>query len=160
MMGLKVTSSKRAHAITRSAAPEAPAPEQAAADLNLHRRHSDSVLSQSLWGLRSRCAQGLFEPSGCLWRVWGLIPKMILPLPPSCWGFSLPLDVGYLLSAAPGLLSHHSGTYHRAGAPLPLDMGYPLTAAPVPCRHCYSAMRPPPQGCAATSNSMTMSHAM
>ena len=160
MMGLKVTSSKRAHAITRSAAPEAPAPEQAAADLNLHRRHSDSVLSQSLWGLRSRCAQGLFEPSGCLWRVWGLIPKMILPLPPSCWGFSLPLDVGYLLSAAPGLLSHHSGTYHRAGAPLPLDMGYPLTAAPVPCRHCCSAMRPPPQGCAATSNSMTMSHAM
>ena len=32
----------------------------------------------------SWCAQGLFEPSEPLWRVWGLILKTILPLLPSC----------------------------------------------------------------------------
>ena len=36
----------------------------------------------------SWCAQGLFEPSKHLWRVWGLILTGILPLLPSCWGFS------------------------------------------------------------------------
>ena len=48
---LMVTSSKRAFAILRSAAPRAPAPQQSTADLYLHRRHSSTVLSQSLWGL-------------------------------------------------------------------------------------------------------------
>ena len=38
----------------------------------------------------------LFESSECLWWVWGLILNMISPLLPSCWGFSLPLDIGYL----------------------------------------------------------------
>ena len=33
-------------------------------------------------------SQGLFEPSEGLWWVWGLILNMILPLLPSCWGFS------------------------------------------------------------------------
>ena len=33
-------------------------------------------------------AQGLFEPSECLWRVWGLILNMNSPLLPSYWGFS------------------------------------------------------------------------
>ena len=78
----------------------------------------------SLCGLSgSWCAQGLFEPSEHLWRVWSLILNMISPLLPSCWGFSfvpgrgifpnscssakqpllqgllssLPLDVGYLI---------------------------------------------------------------
>ena len=33
----------------------------------------------------SWCAQGMFEPSECLWQGgWGLIPTMILPLVPSC----------------------------------------------------------------------------
>ena len=36
----------------------------------------------------SWCAQGLFEPSERLWRVWGLILKAISPFLPSCWGFS------------------------------------------------------------------------
>ena len=31
------------------------------------------------------CAQGLFEPSECLWQVWGLILNVISPLLPSCW---------------------------------------------------------------------------
>ena len=39
MVGLMVTSSKRAYAIPRSADPY------------LHRRHSNTVLSQSLWDL-------------------------------------------------------------------------------------------------------------
>ena len=39
----------------------------------------------------SWCAQGMFEPSEHLWRVWGLILNMILPLLPSCWGFSFDL---------------------------------------------------------------------
>ena len=38
----------------------------------------------------------LFEPSEHLWQVWGLILNAILPLLPSCWGFSFVLDVGYL----------------------------------------------------------------
>ena len=33
----------------------------------------------------------LFEPSECLWQVWGLFLNMILPLVPLCWGFSFAL---------------------------------------------------------------------
>ena len=33
----------------------------------------------------------LFEPSECFWWVWGLILNVILPLLPSCWGFSFAL---------------------------------------------------------------------
>ena len=40
------------------------------------------------------CAQGLFETSECLWQVWGLILKTILPLLLSCWGFSFALGCG------------------------------------------------------------------
>ena len=35
------------------------------------------------------CTQGLFEPSECLWRAWGLILNMMSPLLPSCWILSL-----------------------------------------------------------------------
>ena len=42
----------------------------------------------------SCCAQSLFEPSECLWRVWGLILNAISPLLPSCWGFSFALGCG------------------------------------------------------------------
>ena len=45
----------------------------------------------SLWVL---CTQGMFEPSECLWQVWGLTLNMILPLLPSCWGFSFALGCG------------------------------------------------------------------
>ena len=44
MMGLMATSSKRAYAIPRSAAPRAPAPAVGSADPYLHRRHSSTVL--------------------------------------------------------------------------------------------------------------------
>ena len=36
----------------------------------------------------------LFEPSECLWWVWVLILNEILPLLPSCWGFSFVLGHG------------------------------------------------------------------
>ena len=67
MVGLMVTSSKRAYARPRSTAPRAPALRQSTADPHLHRRHSDTVLAQSLWGLWVLCTQGLFEPSEQLW---------------------------------------------------------------------------------------------
>ena len=41
----------------------------------------------------SWCTQGLFEPSECLWQVC-LILNMILPLLPSCLGFSFALGHG------------------------------------------------------------------
>ena len=43
----------------------------------------------------SWCAQGLFEPSECLWWEWGLILNMHSPLLPSCWSFS---DLGHGVS--------------------------------------------------------------
>ena len=36
----------------------------------------------------------MFEPSEGLWRAWGLIVNVILPLLSSCWGFSLALGGG------------------------------------------------------------------
>ena len=51
MVGLMETSFKKASAIPRSAAPRAPDPAQSTADPHLLRRHPNTVLSQSLWGL-------------------------------------------------------------------------------------------------------------
>ena len=48
MVRLMVTSPKRAYAIPRSTAPRAPALQLSTADPYLHRRHSNTVLSQSL----------------------------------------------------------------------------------------------------------------
>ena len=50
MVGLMVTFSKRAYAIPRSTAPKALPLQHFSADLYLCRRHSNTVLSQSLWG--------------------------------------------------------------------------------------------------------------
>ena len=130
--GLMVTSSmRRRHVITKSAAPRAPDP------MAVHcwpvcpqETHKHSSVSVSVGSLGPG-AQGLFEPSEQLWRLWGLILNATSPLLPSCWGFSpLSLDVGYLLKVAPAPCSHHSSAYRPAGASLLLDMGYLLTAAP------------------------------
>ena len=51
MVGLMATSSKRAYAILRSAAPRALTPAAGHCDLYFRRRHPNTVLSQSLWGL-------------------------------------------------------------------------------------------------------------
>ena len=61
---------------------------QSTADPYLLRTHPNTVLSQCLCGSRSWCAQGTFEPSECLWQMWGLILNVIVPLIPSFWGFS------------------------------------------------------------------------
>ena len=49
--GLVVTSSKRTYATPRSAVPRDPARTEGHCDPYLHRRHSNTVLCQSLWGL-------------------------------------------------------------------------------------------------------------
>ena len=84
IVGLMLTSSQRAYAIPRSTAPKPMFLQQSTADPNHLGRHPNTVLSQSLWDLWSWFAQGLFEPSERLWRVWGLILNTILPLLPSC----------------------------------------------------------------------------
>ena len=53
MVGLMATSSKRAYAIPRSTAARAPVPVAVHADPYLHRRHSNTALSQSLWRLQA-----------------------------------------------------------------------------------------------------------
>ena len=51
VVGLMATSSKRAYAILRSALRKVLPLRQATADLYLHRKHSNTVLVQSLWSL-------------------------------------------------------------------------------------------------------------
>ena len=51
MVGLMVASSKRSYSIHRSTTPRAPAPEAVHCRSVPCRRHSNTVLSQSLWGL-------------------------------------------------------------------------------------------------------------
>ena len=78
----------------------------------------------SLCGISgSWCAQGLFEPSECLWRAWALILNANSPLPQSCWGFSFALGHG---------ISPHScsSTYCLNGISLALDVGYLLRTHP------------------------------
>ena len=97
-VGLLVTSSKRVYAIPKTAAPRAPV---CASD---HRQPvpPQETLKHGLCGVSgSWGAQGLFEPSECLWQEWDLILNVNSPLLTSCWGFSLLLDMGYLLTAAP-----------------------------------------------------------
>ena len=70
-----------------------PTLQQATADPYLFKKHSQFCLK--VCGVSgSWCAQGMFEPSECLWRVWSLILNVISPLLPSCWGFSFALERG------------------------------------------------------------------
>ena len=87
--GLMVTSSKRACATPRSAAPAAahrwPAPPRETL------RHSSGSVTWGVWVLV--CTRFVWA-SGRLWWVWGLILNMISLLLPSCWGFSFVLGQG------------------------------------------------------------------
>ena len=57
--------------------------------------YSKAGLAQSLVeSLVSGAHMVLSEPSECLWRVQGFILNVILPLQPSCWGFSFSLGCG------------------------------------------------------------------
>ena len=71
MVGLMVTSSKKAYAIPRSAAPRTLPLRQATADPHLHRRHSNTQrqIWLSLCGV-SWCAQGL------VWALWASLVGM------------------------------------------------------------------------------------
>ena len=89
-----VTSSKKAYATPRSAAPRAPAaghcwpiPSQ-----ETLRGRSGSV---SVGSLCHGAYKVLFEPSMQLWWVRSLSLNAILPLLPSFWGFSFVLGRGY-----------------------------------------------------------------
>ena len=59
--GLMATSSKRAYAIPKTAAPRAPAPQQSTADLYLLRRHPNTVCL-SLCGVPGSCTQVCLSP--------------------------------------------------------------------------------------------------
>ena len=110
IVGLMATSSKRAYAIPESAAPRAPAP---AGPLLTHTStgHTETQFCLSLCGISgSWCTQGLFEPSECLWQVWGLILNMISPFLPSCWGFSFALGCGI---SPQSLQRHNRIQYHH-----------------------------------------------
>ena len=48
--------------------------------------------------------QGLFEPSEHIWWVWGLIPNVILPLLPPCWGFSFAPGCGVFFLVGSNIL--------------------------------------------------------
>ena len=67
---------------------------QATADLYPRRRHSNTQRqARSMWAFLVH-TEVLFEPSECLWWVWGLILNAISPLLPSCWCFSIALGRG------------------------------------------------------------------
>ena len=74
--------------------PEPLPPQQSTAHPYLLRRHPNTVLSPSLWGLWVLVHTSTFEPSENLWRLWGLILNAISPLLPSYWGFSFALGCG------------------------------------------------------------------
>ena len=78
---------------------------------------------------RSYCAQGLFEPSECLWWECGLILNMNSPLLLSFWDFSFVRGHGV---SSPS----HSSAYHLTGLTLTLNVGYLHMASPVKCSHC------------------------
>ena len=61
----------------------------------------------------SWCTQGLFDPSGCHWWVWGLSLNAILPLLLSCWGFSFALGHGISPHSTYYLMSYIELLIHK-----------------------------------------------
>ena len=101
-------------------------------------RDTQTQFCLSLCGVSgSWCAQGIFGSSECLWPVWGLILNMISPLLLSFWGFSFALGCGLSPQSHSSATQRCSSAYCLAGASLPLDVGYLLTAtlASLPPHH-------------------------
>ena len=139
MVGLMVTSSKRAYATPRSTAPRAPAPAA------VHcwpvppletLQHSSVLFSVGLW---------VVVHTRYVWALWASLPVigfnskcdfapptilLGLLLCPWMWGIS---SKSLQLHAAttPMLCSCCSSAYRLAGVSLPLDVGCLLTVAPV-----------------------------
>ena len=101
MVGLMVNSSKKAyatHCVTQVCCTQSPCPcgkplvtHASAGDTQTLKGRSGSV---SVGSLGPGVNKFLFEPSECLWRIWGLILNAISPLLLSCWGFSFVLGCG------------------------------------------------------------------
>ena len=70
MVGLMATSSKRAYAIPCLLHPEPLPLRQSTADPYLHRRHSNTVLAQSLWDLR------VLVCTRFVWALWASLAGM------------------------------------------------------------------------------------
>jgi len=113
IVGLMVTCSKRAYAIPKSAAPRALPLRQSTADPDLRRRHSNTVLSQPLWGLWvlmcTRSVWALWAPlvgmgfdSKCKFTPPTILLRLLLC--PWTWGISSWL-VYWSSAAAPDLNS-------------------------------------------------------
>ena len=90
--GVMATSSKKTYVTPRSTACRAPAPVAGHCWCVPPLETLKSDLAQSLWHLLVH--KVLFELSKYLWWVWGLILNAVLPLLPSCWGFSFALEHG------------------------------------------------------------------
>ena len=108
---------------------------QATADPYLHRRCSNTVLSQSLWGpwflVHTKFVWALSVSSGIgVWFYTWIRPSYHL-----VGASPLPLNMGYV----PVLCSRRSSTYHLAGLSLILIVVYLLIAAPGQHSHCSSA---------------------
>ena len=119
-----------------------------------HRRHSSTVLSQSLWGL------WVLVHTRFVWAIWAPLvgmefdSKCDFAPPPillgfllcisskslqcllSCWSFSV-LGLGYLLTAAPAPFHHHSSVSH---------MKVLVTSNPLWCHGVYSSLGPSVHG--------------
>ena len=82
----------------------------------------------------SWCTKDLFEPSECLWQVWGLIQNMILTLLPSYWGFSFALEYG--------VFSSKSFQCFTAAAPAPtVLLGFSALGHRLSPHSCSSTMQ-------------------
>ena len=96
MVGLLETSSNKDLSHTQVCCTQSPCP--CGRPLLTHTSTGDSQTLKGRSGSVSAGApsthKALFEPSNCLWQVWGLIPNAISPLLPSCWGFSFALGHG------------------------------------------------------------------
>ena len=146
--------------------PEPPPLQQATADPHHLRRHPNTGLSQSLWGL------WVLVQTRCVWASWASLAGMsfilnaILTFLQSCWGVSFapghgispqslsstmqqlhqclkpslqPLPSSWGFSALGCEESPHScsNAYPLVGVSLLLDVGYLLTVAQVPLRNSY-----------------------
>ena len=96
MVGLMVNSSKKAyatHCVTQVCCTQSPCP--CGKPLVTHASAGDTQTLKGRSGSVSVGSPGVhkvfFEPSECLWWVWGLILNTISPLLPSCGGFSFVL---------------------------------------------------------------------
>ena len=125
MMGLMVTSSKRAYAtcyVSQVCCSQSPC--SCSRPLLTHASTEDTQTVKGRSGSVSMGPLGpgaysvLFGPSKSLWCVCGLILNVISPLLPSCWGFSFALGCGVSFS---GGIQH--SPVNGCSAVLPLDVG-------------------------------------